>query len=72
MTPEAGRRAPFELLAFTAAPVVGALTVIELEGRFGAQGNGRFTRHPVRAVEAAGALVLFAFVLLGLLAGFLG
>jgi hypothetical protein len=50
--PEAGRRAPFELLAFTAAPVAGALVVIELEGRFAAQGNGRFTRQPVLVVEA--------------------
>jgi hypothetical protein len=52
VTPEAGRRAPFELLAFTAAPVAGALAVIEVEGRFAAQGNGRFTRRPVLVVEA--------------------
>jgi hypothetical protein len=52
VTPEASRSAPFELLAFTAAPVAGALVVIELEGRFSAQGNGRFTRQPVLVVEA--------------------
>ncbi len=52
MTPDVGKRAPFELLAFTAAPVAGGLVVIELEGRFAAQGNGRFTRRPVLVVEA--------------------
>ncbi len=53
MTPEAGKRAPFELLAFTAAPVAGALVVIELEGRFAAAPtlNGRFTRRPMLVVE---------------------
>jgi hypothetical protein len=52
VTPDVGKRAPFELLAFTAAPVAGALAVIELEGRFAAHGNGRFTRQPVLVVEA--------------------
>lgn len=53
MTPDVRKRAPFELLAFTAAPVAGALVVIELEGRFAvapAQ-NGRFTRRPMLVVE---------------------
>ena len=50
MTSEVRRRAPFELLAFTAAPVAGGLVVVELEGRF-AQ-NGRFTRQPLLVVES--------------------
>ncbi len=54
MTSEARKRAPFELLAFTAAPAAGALVVIELEGRFAAIAqNGRFIRRPVLVVEAA-------------------
>lgn len=54
MTPEARKRAPFELLAFTAAPVADALVVIELEGRFAATAqNGRFIRRPVLVVEVA-------------------
>jgi hypothetical protein len=51
--PDVDKRAPFELLAFTAAPVAGALVVIELEGRFAvapAQ-NGRFSRRPMLVVE---------------------
>ena len=52
MTPEARKRAPFELLAFTAAPVAGALVVIEVEGRF-ADRSGRFARQPALVVEAA-------------------
>jgi hypothetical protein len=63
VTPEAGkrsstasssaaRRAPFELLAFTAAPGPGALVVVELEGRFTAAQGGRFARQPVLVVEA--------------------
>lgn len=50
MTPDVGKRAPFELLAFTAAPVAGGLIVVKLEGRFTPE-NGRFTRHPVLVVE---------------------
>jgi hypothetical protein len=54
VTSEARKRAPFELLAFTAAPAAGALVVIELEGRFAASAqNGRFIRRPVLVVEAA-------------------
>jgi hypothetical protein len=49
--PDVGKRAPFELLAFTAAPVASGLVVVEVEGRFTAQ-NGRFTRQPVLVVEA--------------------
>jgi hypothetical protein len=50
--PEVGKRAPFELLAFTAAPVAGALVVVALEGRFtGAQG-GRFARQPMLVVDS--------------------
>jgi hypothetical protein len=49
VTPEARRRAAFELLRFTAAPVSGELVVVELEGRF-AQ-SGRFARQPVLVVE---------------------
>ncbi|HWH93423.1 MAG TPA: hypothetical protein VNT03_06140, partial [Baekduia sp.] len=49
MTPQARSRAPFELLRFTAAPVVGALVVLELEGRF-AQ-SGRFSRQPVLVLD---------------------
>ncbi|MET0603085.1 MAG: hypothetical protein ABW167_13955 [Baekduia sp.] len=52
MTPDVGKRAPFELLAFTAAPVAGGLIVVKLEGRFTPQ-NGRFTRHPVLVVESS-------------------
>jgi chemotaxis protein histidine kinase CheA len=60
VTPDAGktpaaaaaaRRAPFELLAFTAAPVAGALIVVELEGRFTGAQAGRFGRQPVLVVE---------------------
>ena len=52
MSSEVRKRAPFELLAFTAAPVAGALVVIELEGRFAAAAQGgRFTRRPVLVVE---------------------
>ena len=50
MTPDVGKRAPFELLAFTAAPVAGGLVVIKLEGRFTPE-NGRFSRQPVLVVE---------------------
>lgn len=50
MTPDVGKRAPFELLAFTAAPVAGGLVVVKLEGRFTPQ-DGRFTRQPVLVVE---------------------
>ncbi len=50
MTPDVGKRAPFELLAFTAAPVAGGLIVVKLEGRFTPE-NGRFTRQPVLVVE---------------------
>jgi hypothetical protein len=50
VTPDVGKRAPFELLAFTAAPVAGGLVVVKLEGRFTPQ-DGRFTRHPVLVVE---------------------
>jgi hypothetical protein len=48
----AAKRAPFELLAFTAAPVAGALVVVELEGRFAAAQGSRFARQPVLVVEA--------------------
>lgn len=50
MTPDVGKRAPFELLAFTAAPVAGGLIVLKLEGRF-TPANGRFTRQPVLVIE---------------------
>ncbi|HEX5923477.1 MAG TPA: hypothetical protein VFY45_06570 [Baekduia sp.] len=50
MTPDVGKRAPFELLAFTAAPVAGGLIVVKLEGRFMPE-NGRFTRQPMLVVE---------------------
>ena len=50
MTPAARNRAPFELLRFTAAPVSGALVVLELEGRF-PRPAGRFGRPPVLVVE---------------------
>jgi hypothetical protein len=50
VTPDVGKRAPFELLAFTAAPVAGGLVVVKLEGRFTPE-NGRFTRQPVLVVE---------------------
>lgn len=55
MTADVRNRAPFELLAFTAAPVAGGLVVIELEGRFAAvpAHNGRFTRRPMLVVEPA-------------------
>jgi hypothetical protein len=51
VTPDVGKRAPFELLAFTAAPVAGGLIVVKLEGRF-TPSNGRFTRQPVLVVES--------------------
>jgi hypothetical protein len=51
VTPDVGKRAPFELLAFTAAPVAGGLVVVKLEGRFTPQ-NGRFSRQPVLVVES--------------------
>jgi hypothetical protein len=50
VTPDVGKRAPFELLAFTAAPVAGGLIVVKLEGRFMPE-NGRFTRQPMLVVE---------------------
>jgi hypothetical protein len=50
VTPDVGKRAPFELLAFTAAPVAGGLIVVKLEGRFTPE-NGRFTRQPMLVVE---------------------
>jgi hypothetical protein len=50
VTPDVGKRAPFELLAFTAAPVAGGLVVVKLEGRFTPE-NGRFGRQPVLVVE---------------------
>jgi hypothetical protein len=55
VTSDIGKRAPFELLAFTAAPVAGALVVIELEGRFvvAPAQNGRFSRRPMLVVEPA-------------------
>jgi hypothetical protein len=53
VTPDVGKRAPFELLAFTAAAVASGLVVIEVEGRFTTQ-NGRFTRQPVLVVELGG------------------
>jgi hypothetical protein len=55
VTQDVRKRAPFELLAFTAAPVAGALVVIELEGRFAAAPaqNGRFPRRPMLVVEPA-------------------
>jgi hypothetical protein len=49
VTPELRKGAPFELLAFTAAPVAGALVVIELEGRV--DRTGRFVRRPVLVVD---------------------
>jgi chemotaxis protein histidine kinase CheA len=52
VTPEARTRAPFELLRFTAAPVTGALVVLELDGRF--RSAGRFARHPLLVVEPGG------------------
>jgi hypothetical protein len=52
VTPDVGKRAPFELLAFTAAPVAGGLIVVKLEGRF-TPANGRFTRQPVLVVESS-------------------
>jgi hypothetical protein len=52
VTPDVGKRAPFELLAFTAAPVAGGLIVVKLEGRF-TPSNGRFTRQPVLVVESS-------------------
>jgi hypothetical protein len=53
VTPDVGKRAPFELLAFTAASVASGLVVVEIEGRFTTQ-NGRFTRQPVLVVEPSG------------------
>jgi hypothetical protein len=50
VTPDVGKRAPFELLAFTAAPVAGGLIVVKLEGRF-TPANGRFSRQPVLVIE---------------------
>jgi hypothetical protein len=52
VTPDVGKRAPFELLAFTAAPVAGGLIVVKLEGRF-MPPNGRFSRQPVLVVESS-------------------
>lgn len=49
MSAGVGKRAPFELLAFAATPVAGALVVVELEGRFAS--TARFTRPPMLVVE---------------------
>ena len=54
MTPEARRRAPFELRHFTAAPISADLAVVEVEGTFGGT-RGRFARQPVLVVEEPGA-----------------
>ncbi|HEY6761403.1 MAG TPA: hypothetical protein VI318_18025 [Baekduia sp.] len=49
MTPQARSGAPFELLRFEAAPVPGALVVLQLEGRF--RQSTRFGRPPLLVIE---------------------
>src|SRR5947199_4430396 len=53
MSVHAGRKAPFELLRFAAAPTGQDVAVIEVEGRFPAAGE-RFARRPVLVIDDVG------------------